>query len=516
MDLDFDAPALLEEAMGFTNYDASNPGKCTPTLKPPAPDASHPLVAGAVPVTHALWSSQEAVTDAPFTLSGAPVTAPPRSYPNQPIAYCAKFDNQATPQPLTTQINLDTAGLIQDPVLNSGTTLRTVSEPGVTFRLVFIAFHKGLWSDSTPQVSLFFSGQESGKTVYTHVCIPVVYTTNDVDTNLFLTSWLKGSKVTSGLTVNNLLDAKNGLKFQVLYYCLGSSSAWNSYNLFLSSEPLLLNQNGLPSWLQNDLTMSGTRWVSNTTYRMKTFSDFYTYAMNVRNPDYTQFLNWGSIRTADTTTKKTFTSILDTGTQSVIAVSYYSLASGALSGTAFKQTTQRTLPKKQIKCYPINLMKHVDKDGNVIVDSNNVPQTTSDAKNNAQGATLDVKLDPATVQAQNNTAVLIFAVLIGVLAGIFVLAVVFYVFASAREAGAAAAVTAAGAAATAGAATAATGAAGAGAGAGAATTGAAAASAPLPLVTPPTVFQRVRGAFGQTFGQSPNPPTQLTPVVSTP
>jgi hypothetical protein len=411
--------------MGFTTFDPTNPGKCTTTLKPPA--------SGLLPVTDGKWSSQEAFTDSPFTLSGAPVTAPPRSYPNQSVSYCPGFDNQTPPKPRTTQINLDTSGLIQDPVLNSGTTLRIASEPNVTFQLVFIAFHKNLWSGSSPQVSLFFSGNDSGKTVYTHICIPVTYTTNDLNTNLFLTSWLKGSKVTSGLTVNNLLDAKNGLKLQVMYYCLGGSSRWNSYNLFLSSEPILLNQNGLPSWLQTDLTVSGGQWISNSTYRLKTFSDFYTYALNIRNPSYTQFLNWASITTA--TPQKTLTSILDPGTQSAIAVTYYSLASGALSGTAFKQTAQRILPRKQIKCYPINLMKDIDTDGNVVVDNNNVPITTKDAKNMAQGATLDVKLDPATVQSQNNTAILIFSIFIGILAGIFVIAIVFYVFASSPAVG---------------------------------------------------------------------------------
>ena len=105
-----EALALLEEAMGFNTFDPANPGKCTPTLKPPAPDATHALVAGVLPVTDGVWSSQEALTDTPFTLSGAPVTAPPRSYPNQPVDYCAKFDNQTPQRPITTQINLDTDG----------------------------------------------------------------------------------------------------------------------------------------------------------------------------------------------------------------------------------------------------------------------------------------------------------------------------------------------------------------------------------------------------------------------
>ena len=401
--------------MVFTTF-TKTPTLCTPTLSPPT---------GGDPK----WIGVS--SDPPFTLSGAPVTATPQSVPRQSVNYCTGLDDsQTSPQPLRTQLILDTSGLIKDPVLNSGTTLRITNE-SVAFNLAFIALHKDIWSDTAagPQLSLFFTGRAAdGSTVYTHICIPVTYTTDDLNTNLFLKSWLKNTPPPSGLTVNNLLDAKRGLKFQVMYYCLGGSSSWNSYNLFLSYEPLLLNRVNLPGWLVNDNSLIESQW-SSSTYRLKTFSDMYTVAMNVRSPTNTEFLNWENLTGTETTPPaKKFVSILDgTKTQSGITPSYYVLPPGSLSGTAVT-TGLRTIPKKQIKCYPINLMKDVDKNGNVIVDSNNVPMTTTRAANEKAGEIMNLKLDDTIVKGQNATLIMGLTVVGGILSVILILGIVIWFF----------------------------------------------------------------------------------------
>jgi hypothetical protein len=368
-------------------------------------------------VTDAVWSSQDTQKDPPFIVSGAPVIAP-RSIPFQTVPYMIGLDGLQ--KPLTRQITVDTQGLIIDPSLNAGTTLRITNENEI-FSLRFIAFHKGLWSD-TPQVSLFFSGTRDGRTDFAHICIPVIYTTTNENTNQFLNSWLCNDPVPAGLTLNSILDT-NGSKLNVLYYCLGGKDSWNSYNLFLNTEPLYVNQNRLPSWIMNDKTFTGSQWLSKNMYRLKTFSDYYTVAMNVRSRDY-DFLNWGSISiTSDT---KTFTSILDTKPQTGITPTYYNLPQGALSGTSFKKSAKRTLVKKQIKCYPINLMKDVDKNGNVVIDQNNVPMSTAEASEQGK----EVTLDPVAVNAQNSTAILVFTIIFGIVAVLLTLGLVFYVFTS--------------------------------------------------------------------------------------
>lgn len=407
--------------MVFTTY-AKTPNLCTPTLNPPT--------GGVLSVTDPKWIGVS--TDPPFTLSGAPVTTIPVKTPNQMVNYCPGLDQQTPPQPLRKEITLDTSGLIQDPVLKSGTTLRITNER-VSFTLVFIALHKNIWSDTTasPQLSLFFTGRDpvDGLIVYTHICIPVTYTTDDLNTNLFLNSWLKNTPPPLGLTVNNLLDAKRGLKLQVMNYCLRNQVGGTSYTLFLSSEPLLLNSTNLPSWLAADTNLTGNQWINESTYRLKTFSDMYTFAMNVRNPTYTEFFNWNEITVTKTNnTKKNFVSIMSgSPTQSGITPSYYVLPPGSLSGTALTKG-QRTLPKKQIKCYPINLMKDVDENGNVIVNSDNVPMTTSGAANEKQSETMNLKLDDKTVNAQNNTFVIIASIFIGLFALVFILGIIFWLF----------------------------------------------------------------------------------------
>lgn len=405
--------------MVFTTY-AQTPNLCTSTLNPPT--------GGVLPVTDPKWIGVS--TDPPFTLSGAPVTTTPVKTPNRMVDYCPGLDQQTPPRPLRREITLDTNGLIIDPVLNSGTTLRITNER-VSFNLVFIALHKDIWSDTaSPQLSLFFTGRDpvDGLIVYTHICIPVTYTTDDLNTNLFLKSWLTEATPPSGLTVNNLLDAKRGLKFQVMNYCLRNQGGGNSYTLFLSSEPLLLNSNNLPSWLATDTNLIGDQWINNSTYRLKTFSDMYTLAMNVRNPTYTEFFNWNEFSVAKT--NKKFVSIMSgSPTQSGITPSYYVLPPGSLSGTAFK-TGQRTLPKKQIKCYPINLMKDVDANGNVIVDNNNVPMTTTGAKNEKESETMNIKLNEDVANAQNGTFVFIASIFIGIIALVLILGIIFWFFGS--------------------------------------------------------------------------------------
>lgn len=404
----------------------SNPN--TTLLQPPQTGLSVTLTNGILPKENEAWAN--AKTTSPFTLNGAPVSIPPNSTNGQYVTYIKQMNGETPAKPIATDIYINTQGLIMEPVLNQGTTLR-VSGEDTKFSLRFIALHQGIWDPTTPQVSLFFSGRDKdNKLIYYHLCIPIEYTTNsDTNVNLFLNSWLNGKPVTSGMTVNTLLNTgTGGIKLQTLNYCLGSIS----YFLALSSDKILLNGSKLPSWLASDPTCIGNQWSNgNKTYTLKTFSDFYTYAMNIRNGST---LNWPNT-TSTTESYRILTSIFDASrTQTTVTPSYYSYKT---SSTDFIQT-QRKIPKTQIKCYPLDILKDVETDGSVTINTKDkTPVSTAAAQAAAQGGTIAVAVGPAELQAQSNTLVLIFSIVFIILGICLMIAVYNTIFP--RESGAAAA-----------------------------------------------------------------------------
>ena len=400
----------------------------TTVLQPPQTGLSVTLTNGILPTNDAAWAN--AKTTPPFTLNGAPVSIPPNSTNGQYVTYIKQMNGETPAKPIATDIYINTQGLIMEPVLNQGTTLR-VSGEDTKFSLRFIALHQGIWDSTTPQVSLFFSGRDKdNKLIYYHLCIPIEYTTNsDTNVNLFLNSWLNGKPVTSGMTVNTLLNTgTGGIKLQTLNYCLGSIS----YFLALSSDKILLNGSKLPSWLASDPTCRGNQWSNgNKTYTLKTFSDFYTYAMNIRNGST---LNWPTT-TSTTESYRILTSIFDASrSQTTVTPSYYSYKT---SSTDFIQT-QRKIPKTQIKCYPLDILKDVETDGSVTINTKDkTPVNTTAAQAAAQGGTIAVAVGPAELQAQSNTLVLIFSIVFIILGICLMIAVYNTIFP--RESGAAAA-----------------------------------------------------------------------------
>jgi hypothetical protein len=401
----------------------------TTVLQPPQTGLDVILTNGILPTNDAAWVRAE--TKAPFTLNGAPVSIPPSSTSGQYVTYVKQMNGETPPKPITTDIYLNTQGLITDSTLKAGTTLRAED---INFSLNFIALHQGIWDPTTPQVSLFFSGRDKdNKLIYYHLCIPIEYTTNsDTNVNLFLNSWLNGKPVTSGMTVNTLLNTgTGGIKLQTLNYCLGSIS----YFLAVSSDKILLNGSKLPSWLASDPTCRGNQWSNgNKTYTLKTFSDFYTYAMNIRNGST---LNWPPA-TSQAETTRILTSIFSASGYTTVTPSYYSYKT---SSTDFIQT-QRKIPKTQIKCYPLDILKDVETDGSVTINTKDkTPVNTTTARAAAQGGLTGVLLTPTEVAQQSNTLVLIFSIVFIIIGICLMIAVYNSIFP--RESGAAAVVAAA-------------------------------------------------------------------------
>ena len=382
-------------------------------LGPPTTGLGVALTNGSLPSNDAAWGTK-AQQASPFTLNGAPVSIPPKSRNRQSVTYITQLNGETPRKPITRDIYINTQGLIVDPTLNSGTTLRVTGE-SIVFSLNFIALHQGIWNSGTPQVSLFFSGRDNNSSlIYFHLCIPIAYNTNsDTNVNLFLNSWLNEEPVTSGMTVNTLLNtATDNSKIQTLNYCLGRVS----YFLALSSEPLYLNSSKLPSWLANDTTCSGERW-SGDTYTLKTFSDMYTFAMDVRSAAYPSLLNWGSPDSSNT--PKYLTSIFTTTTQTTVTPSYYTFK---ITRADFKQT-ERKIPKNQMKCYPLDVLKDIDTDGSVTINTKDKkPVSTAAAQAAANGGITAVAVGKDELQAQTNTLILIFVIFFFILGLVLMLA----------------------------------------------------------------------------------------------
>ena len=375
----------------------------TTVLQPPQTGLGVTLTNGILPSNNSAWGT--AIRDPPFTLNGAPVSIPPSSTRSQYVTYIKQMNGETPAKSITSDIYLNTQGLITDSTLKQGTTLRVTGETTV-FSLNFIALHQGIWESTTPQVSLFFSGNNANNNlIYFHLCIPIEYTTNsDTNVNPFLNSWLNNKPVTSGMTVNTLLNTGIGdLKIQMLHYCLGSTP----YSLALSSDKILLNGRKLPSWLASDPTCGGNQWSNgNKTYTLKTFSDFYTYAMNIKNGST---LNWPST-TSTTESYRILTSIFNTTVQTTVLPSYYKYS---ITSTNLTQT-QRKIPKNQMKCYPLDVLKDIDTDGSVTINTKNKkPVSTKAAKDAAKGENPsddNKEEEIKKLQAQSNTLVLIFSI----------------------------------------------------------------------------------------------------------
>ena len=395
----------------------------TTVLGPPETGLGVTLTNGILPSNNSAWGN--AITTVPFTLSGAPVSIPPSSTRSQYVTYIKQMNGETPPNPITSDIYLNTQGLITDSTLKQGTTLRVTGE-SVVFSLQFIAFHQGIWDSTTPQVSLFFSGHDAkNNLIYFHLCIPIEYTTNsDTNVNLFLNSWLNKKPVTSGMTVNTLLNTGIGdLKIQMLNYCLGSTP----YSLALSSDKILLNGRKLPSWLASDPTCTGNQWSNgNTRYTLKTFSDFYTYAMNIKNGST---LNWPSATTTES--YRILTSIFDTAVQKTVLPSYYKYP---ITSTDFIKPNLK-IPKNQMKCYPLDVLKDIEADGSVTINTKDKkPVSTKAAQDAANGGITAVAVGPAELQAQSNTLVLVFVIVFIILGIVLVISVYNTVFP--RESGA--------------------------------------------------------------------------------
>ena len=104
------------------------------------------------------------------------------------------------------------------------------------------------------------------------------------------------------------------------------------------------------------------------------------------------------------------TSIFNTTVQTTVLPSYYKYS---ITSTNLTQT-QRKIPKNQMKCYPLDVLKDIDTDGSVTINTKNKkPVSTKAAKDAAKGENPsddNKEEEIKKLQAQSNTLVLIFSI----------------------------------------------------------------------------------------------------------
>jgi len=332
----------------------------------------------------------------PFTLHGSPT--PPKA-----VKGLTEHRRKATATKSTNvkeayfaEDNYFTINLLSENIITSD-GLTTLRFDNLTYTLKFTALHAPIWDGDAIQVSMLFTGPD-GRMF--HICIPVIYGTNE---NLYLKYWLSGKKDKS-FTANELLNFRtNDVRFAMLDYCIAYNRAISTikhpYIFCIFKTPLIISQPSTPQWLMLDPLLKNPQKIPEKpfdTYRRKTFDEIFNYFM------------FGVIRVPVATVPSTSDPYLigteehfdSTRTQAVTQAAYFKMDSKKLSGIAYSKVVEgfeSTLTN--IKCYPIDLLTQVDKDGNIHVDDTNKPINISalDASASASASLSQSGLDQSAI-----------------------------------------------------------------------------------------------------------------------
>lgn len=363
------------------------------------------------------WNAETTVylSDSPFTLNGRVYSTPPRGL-NQTSEKRRKSSAYLGPDNYEI-MNLETQNIIGE---DTATTLRY---DGISFTQKFIALHKNLFNNSGVSVSLLFS--DFGNSRFFHICIPVEFTTDEKEENLFLKHWLytnPPSQPPSNMTTNELLNfyKTDKVKFYTATYCLSYNleSISSTYTLcqIKNDVSLKINKINLPRWIQDDDKMSRT-----STNTKKTFDQILNLVLR---GTFKKVIPEPSGNFVDSNLVSSEIYFDGTRTNDIVGPIYYNVKVQSLLGKQIKQTSG---PKflQNIKCYPIDLAKQVDKEGNIVVDEEtNKPLSISDATGLTEKQAYDPKIE---LEAKKNKDWWIFFIITTVVFLILVIAAIIFI-----------------------------------------------------------------------------------------
>ena len=381
----------------------------------------------------------------PFTLSGSPIR--PKSITGL-TEHVRKANASKSTDPIAyfAADNYDIVNILSENIIGTdiSTTLRFNEK---TYSLTFISLHSPIWNTETIQVSLLFTAADGS---FFHICIPVVTGTNE---NIFLKAWLTGKDTDSTITVNELLNFRsNDVRFAILDFCLSYESGKyiKPYVFCIFKTPLYISQSSIPKWLSDDPLLSNPQAAPSPTspYRRKTFNDVFNHFMR-------GYINVNVLGKPDPYLTGKEMHFDSTRTQIATTPAYFKVDSKKLSGISYGKHKARVLEGFQgevlenIKCYPIDLVRQVDDNGNIYVDeTTNKPIDITSERVNIMGANVDEPdlLSLRAEQANNQSWIrytVIFSILAFICLSVIAVAVVFFFRGKSSAAAAAAAATAA-------------------------------------------------------------------------
>lgn len=344
-------------------------------------------------------------TTPPFELKGQPLSNPPESLKNviqnvrksNAVIDTSRSDYTADKNYYSVKVN--TENIIGR---NPNTTLRY---DGETFMLEFIAVHRNIWyttSDTVPQVSIIFTNSRGH---IFHICIPILLKNSNADENQFLKYWLyrkPSGRMPVGMTVNELLNFREGINqkvnFQTLEYCLevNQTIQQTRYILCIFENGLNVNVNELPDWFRQDNTLNNLN--SQKIPTEVNANKINTFILKKKFDDILNFMFRGTFYKNRNDTRIVNDTIYfdEKRTQSVIQPSYFTVTSRQIAGSMVK-TPLQTGPNKRalqnVKCYPIDLINQIDKDGNIVIDEEtNKPVDVKSVKGEGEKDTTDPNL----------------------------------------------------------------------------------------------------------------------------
>lgn len=272
--------------------------------------------------------------------------------------------------------NYHIANFLQDNILD-GDVGSSLFYNGTSYTFKFGCIHFPLLTtyQTTKQLSLIF--EASNKNIF-HICIPVENDTSN--TNLFLKYWLyrdefKQTPKPSKFTLNNLFQFKDPeLKTTCFYIntasCLLESTTTISYAFCLFVDPICLDP--------EKCTPSMKEFLTKPTPPSRTFFNITRDYQNFRAEFFEEvFYSKRQVNMIVTTRKDIYrfkttfmfqpwsVSLADT------PVEKFEVSIDALLKKVVQPSGQKKL--ENIKCYPIDIDRNVDEEGNVIIDEKKKP-----------------------------------------------------------------------------------------------------------------------------------------------
>ena len=350
------------------------------------------------------------LTTCPFILNGGPMSNRPTSllssgeYKRKPSAkkLAAEYYNDE---------NYDTIALNTENIIDTETLGNTsLRYEGNSYNLSYIAIHKPIWKcKQTLQVSMVFTSPEFA---ILHICIPIEMANSDIGANAFLAHWLYDDQMPPGLTVNQLLNFSTAtVSFMGLQYCLRYNNKANlsPYTFFNFDTPLYINSLRCPSWINLD---SVTRKTSDEIFNLMMHGQVTYYERDITDPRLIS--------------KESHFS--DERTQNTVKPVLYSVKREVMYKKKVVTEGFSNKSLENVKCYPINLNTQIDDNGHVVIDqATNKPIDLTSVKSSAA---IDPKLAlnsaNAATETNNSIRSWIVFIIIGSIAGIFILIAIIY------------------------------------------------------------------------------------------